>query len=67
MGVGTPDVSQFTASSSSSLVFQVGMLSHFWINEETLLLTGLWLIWLRVTIFSLDHVLPCSVTSGSSM
>ena len=29
-GVSTPDVSQFTASSSSSSsVFQVGMLSHF--------------------------------------
>ena len=30
MGVGTPDVSQSTASSSfSSMLFQVGMLSHF--------------------------------------
>ena len=39
IGVSTPDVSQSTASSSSlSLVFQVGMLSHFWINGEALLL-----------------------------
>ena len=30
MGIGTPDISQSTASSSSlSLVFQVDMLSHF--------------------------------------
>ena len=35
IGVGTPDVSQsFASSPSSSAVFQVGMLSHFWINEE---------------------------------
>ena len=38
----------------------------FWINEETLLLMGLCLIWFRVTIFSLDHTLLCSITSGSS-
>ena len=58
MGVGTPDVSQSTASSpSSSSVLQVCMLSHFWISGEALLQIGLCLIWYRVTIFSLGHVL----------
>ena len=49
MGVSAPVMSQSTTSSpSSSLVFQVGMLSHlFWISGEALLLTSLWLIWFR--------------------
>ena len=34
------------SSSSTSSILQVGMLSHFWINGEALLLTGLGLIWL---------------------
>ena len=68
MGVGTPDVSLSTAfSSSSSLVLQIDMLSHFWINREALLPTGLCLIWFRVTMFSLGHVLTFSVISGSSV
>ena len=68
MGVGTPAVSQSSASSSSSsLVSQAGMLSLFWINGEALLLTGLCIIWFRVTIFSLGHALSFSVTSESSM
>ena len=67
-GVSASDVSQSSASSSSSsAVFQVGMLFKFFINGEALHLTGLCLIWFWVTIFSLGAVLPCSVTSDSSM
>ena len=45
VGVSTPDVSQSRASSSAScLVLQVGMLSHFFINGESLLPTVLCLI-----------------------
>ena len=68
VGVGAPDLSQSTASSSSSsLVLQIGMLPHFWINGEVLFLTGLCLIWFRVTIFIIGHILPCSIISGRSM
>ena len=68
MGVSTPHMSPSTASSSSlPLVLQVYMHSHFWINGEALLPTGLCLISFRVTIFSLGHALPSSVTAGSSM
>ena len=38
-------------------------LSIFLINGEALLLTGLCLIWFRVTIFSSGHTLTCSVIS----
>ena len=68
MGVSTPDVLQSSASSSSSsAVFKVGMLFTFLINGEALHLTGLCFIWFGVTIFSLGPILPCSITSGSSM
>ena len=68
MGVGTPVVSQSLASSSSSsAVFQVGILLNFLDQGEALLLTHLCLSWFRVTIFSLGPILPCSVPSGSSM
>ena len=70
-GVSTPDVPQPSTSSSSSsstsATFQVGMLFKFLINGEALHPTGLCLIWFRTTIFSLDPVLPCSVTSGTLM
>ena len=36
-------------------------------NGEALHLTGLCLMWFRVTIFSFNLILPCSITSGSSM
>ena len=68
MGVGTPDVSwSLASSSSSSKLFQVGILLKFLINEEALHLMGLCLIWFGVTIFSFDPILPCSITSGSLM
>ena len=52
MGVGTPNVSQSSASLSfSSAVFQVGLLFMYLINEA-LHLTGLCLIWFGVTILS---------------
>ena len=66
MGVGAPDVSWSSASSSSSCaVFQVGTLFRFLINGEALHLTGFYLIWFGVTIFSFGPVSPCSITSGS--
>ena len=65
--VDAPDILHPTFSSSSSSVLQVGILSHFWINEEALLPTGLCLIWFRVTIFSLGHILPDSMISSSLM
>ena len=55
------------SSSSSSAVFRLVCFSIFLINEEALHLTGLCLIWFRVTIFSFSPILPCSITSGSSM
>ena len=71
MGVGAPDVQEFSASlassSSTSAAFQVGMLFKFLINGEALHPTGLCLIWFRVTIFSLGPVIPCSMTSGDLM
>ena len=68
MGVSTPDVSWSSASSSfSSVVFQIGMLFKFLINGEALHLTGLCLIWFRVTIFSFGSIPPCSITSVSLM
>ena len=69
MGVSTPDVPESSASSASSsstsAAFQVGMLFKFLINGEVLHPTGLCLIWLWVTIFSLGPVLSCSMTSGN--
>ena len=47
--------------------FRLLCFSNFWINEEALYLTGLYLIWFRVTIFSFGPILPCSVTSSSLM
>ena len=41
--------------------------SNFLINGEALHLTVLCLIWFRVTTFSIGPVLPCSITSSSSM
>ena len=71
MGVGAPDVPQPSTSSSSSsstsTTFQVGMLSNFLINGEALHPTGLCLIWFWATIFSLNLILPCSVTSSTLM
>ena len=67
-GVGTPDVSQSSVSSSSSFaVFRLVCFSNFLINGEALHLTDLCLIWFWVNIFSLGPVLPYSITSGSSM
>ena len=69
MGVSTLDApgpsTSSSSSSSTSAAFQVGMLFKFLINGEALLPTGLCLIWFRVTIFSLDPILPCSVTSST--
>ena len=47
--------------------FRLVCFSNFWINGEALHPTGLCLIWFRATIFSLDPVLPCSVTFGTLM
>ena len=69
IGVSAPDVPEPSTSSSSSsspsATFQVGMLFKFLINGEALHPTGLCLIWFGVTIFSLDPILPCSMTSGT--
>ena len=66
MGVSTPDVSQSTASSSiSSSVFQVGMLSNFWIIGEALLLTGLVPNMVQGHYLQLRSALTCSITSVS--
>ena len=40
---------------------------NFLINGEALHPTGLCLIWFRATIFSLNPILPCSMTSGTLM
>ena len=42
--------------------FRLVCFSNFWINGKALHPTGLCLIWFRATIFSLDPILPCSVT-----
>ena len=46
-------------------LFRLVRFSNFLISGEALHPTGLCLIWFRVTIFSLDAILPCSVTSGT--
>ena len=63
-GVGTLDVSQTTV-----LIFSFAGLYTFpfFINGDALLPTGLCFIWFRLTIFSLGHIFPCSIISGSSM
>ena len=70
-GGSTSDVPQPSTSSSSSpstsAVFQVGMLFKFLISGEALHPTGLCLIRFGATIFSLDPILPCSVTTGTLM
>ena len=48
-------------------VFRLACFSNILINEEALHLTGLCLIWFWVTIFSFSPILPCSITSNSSM
>ena len=48
-------------------IFRLVCFSIFFINREVLHLTGLCLIWFRVTIFSLGPILPCSLTSSSSV
>ena len=61
MGISTPDVSQCTASSSSSsLVLWVGTLSHS-LDQWRSITSN------RLTIFSLCRILPCSIISGGSM
>ena len=68
MGVGTPDVLQSLASSSSSsAVFQVGMLSQFLDQWRSITSNRFVLNMVQVTIFSLGDALPCSVTSSSSL
>ena len=47
--------------------FRLVCFSNFWINGEALHPTGLCLIWFRATIFSLDPILPCSVTFSTLM
>ena len=47
--------------------FRLVCFSNFLINEETLHPTGLCLIWFGATIFSLNLILPCSMTSGTLM
>ena len=70
MGVGIPDVPEPStsspSSSSTSATFQVCFL-NFLISGEALHPTGLCLIWFGVTIFSLDPIHPCSMTSGTLM
>ena len=71
MGIGIPDVPQSSTSSSSSsstsATFQVGMLLKFFdqwrsITSNRFVLNMVW-----VTIFSLDPILPCSMTFGTLM
>ena len=47
--------------------FRLVCFSNFLIDGDALHLTGLCLIWFGVTIFSLGTLLPCSITSDSSM
>ena len=47
--------------------FRLVCFSNILISGEALHLTDLCLIWFRVTIFSLGPILPCSVTSNSSV
>ena len=69
MRVSAPDVSQSTTATSSSSFGFIGWYAFpfFGNSGETLLPTGLCLIWFRVTIFSWGHTHSCSVTSSSSM
>ena len=67
MEVGIPDVSHSSTSSSSSAVFQVGMLFKFFnqwrsITSNRFVLNMVW-----GHHFSLGHILPCLVTSDSSV
>ena len=48
-------------------LFRLLCFSNFLINGEASHLTGLSLIWFGVTIFSLDRILPCSMTFGTLM
>ena len=48
-------------------MFQVGMLFKFFDQWRSITSTGLCLIWFGVTTFSLDPILPCSVTFGTLM
>ena len=48
-------------------LFRLVCISNFLINGEALHPTGLCLIWFGATIFSLDPILPCSMTSGTLM
>ena len=47
--------------------FRLVCFSNFWINGEALHPTGLCLIWFKATIFSLDPILPCSITFSTLM
>ena len=47
--------------------FRLVCFSNFLINGEALHPTGLCLIWFGATIFSLDPILPCSMTSCTLM
>ena len=47
--------------------FRLVCFSNIWINGKALHPTGLCLIWFGATIFSLDPILPCSVTFGTLM
>ena len=62
MGDSVPDVLQSTTSSSS--VVQVDTFSQFLNQWRSIFPTGLCFVWLRVTIFSLGLILPCSVMSS---
>ena len=48
-------------------LFRLVCFSNFLINGEALHPTGLCLIWFGATIFNLDPILPCSMTSGTLM
>ena len=71
MGVSTPDVSEPSTSSSSSLstsaTFQVGMLFKFFDQWRSITSNRFVLNMVQVTIFSLDSILPCSMTFGTLM
>ena len=68
MGVTTPDVSQSTASSSSSSsVFQVGMLSHFLDQWQSITSDRFVLNMVQCHHLQLWSHPPCFITSGSSV
>ena len=68
VGICAPDVLQSsTSSSSSSAVFQVGMLFKYFGQWKSITSNRLCLIWFGVIIFSLGPSSPCSITSDSSM